>query len=104
MIRDEVLIIGLSSAQIRAGKPLNDEDHDRLLRAVGNVRDAYAKTKQEIIVNTVYKVSGGIKDYLVTPWAIGAFKARSYLRSRGIDAIVIKYKEVHGKWIKGGVR
>ena len=45
MIRDEVLIIGLSSAQIRAGKPLNDEDHDRLLRAVGNVRDAYSKTK-----------------------------------------------------------
>ena len=45
MIRDEVLIIGLSSAQIRAGKPLNDEDHDRLLKAVGNVRDAYAKTK-----------------------------------------------------------
>ena len=55
-------------------------------------------------MNTVYKVSGGVKDYLVTPWAIGAFKARSYLRSRGIDAIVIKYKEVHGKWIKGGVR
>ena len=45
MIRDEVLIIGLSSAQIRDGKPLNDEDHDRLLRAVGNVRDAYSKTK-----------------------------------------------------------
>ena len=45
MIRDEVLIIGLSSAQIRDGKPLNDKDHDRLLKAVGNVRDAYAKTK-----------------------------------------------------------
>ena len=45
MIRDEVLIIGLSSAQIRAGKPLNDEDHNRLLKAVGNVRDAYSKTK-----------------------------------------------------------
>ena len=45
MIRDEVLIIGLSSSQIRDGKPLNDEDHDRLLRAVGNVRDAYSKTK-----------------------------------------------------------
>jgi hypothetical protein len=45
MIRDEVLIIGLSSSQIRAGKALNDEDHDRLLKAVGNVRDAYSKTK-----------------------------------------------------------
>ena len=45
MIRDEVLIIGLSSAQIRAGKPLNGKDHDRLMKAVGNVRDAYSKTK-----------------------------------------------------------
>ena len=45
MIRDEVLIIGLASADIRNNKPLNDEDHDRLLKAVGNVRDAYAKTK-----------------------------------------------------------
>ena len=45
MIRDEVLIIGLSSSQIRAGKPLNDEDHNRLLKAVGHVRDAYSKTK-----------------------------------------------------------
>ena len=45
MIRDEVLIIGLSSVDIRNGKSLNDEDHDRLLKAVGNVRDAYAKTK-----------------------------------------------------------
>ena len=45
MIRDEVLIIGLSSAQIRDGKPLNDKDHDRLLKAIGNVRDAYSKTK-----------------------------------------------------------
>jgi hypothetical protein len=45
MIRDEVLIIGLSSVDIRNGKPLNDKDHDRLLKAVSNVRDAYAKTK-----------------------------------------------------------
>ena len=45
MIRDEVLVIGLSSVDIRNGKPLNDVDHDRLLKAVGNVRDAYAKTK-----------------------------------------------------------
>ena len=45
MIRDEVLIIGLASADIRKGKALNDEDHDRLLKAVGNVRDAYSKTK-----------------------------------------------------------
>ena len=55
-------------------------------------------------MNTVYKVSGGVKDYLVTPCAIGAFKARSYLKSRGIDAIVIKYVQVGRKWIKGGVR
>jgi hypothetical protein len=55
-------------------------------------------------VNTVYKVSGGIKDYLVTPWAIGAFKARSYLRARGIDAIVTKYKEVNNNWVRSGVR
>ena len=45
MIRDEVLIIGLSSADIRNGKPLNDKDHSRLMKAVGNVRDAYSKTK-----------------------------------------------------------
>ena len=45
MIRDEVLIIGLASVDIRAGKPLNDKEHDRLLKAVGNVRDAYSKTK-----------------------------------------------------------
>ena len=45
MIRDEVLIIGLASADIRKGKPLNDVEHDRLLKAVGNVRDAYSKTK-----------------------------------------------------------
>ena len=44
-IRDEVLIIGLASADIRKGKPLNDVEHDRLLKAVGNVRDAYSKTK-----------------------------------------------------------
>jgi len=45
MIRDEVLIIGLASADIRKGKPLNDKDHMRLLEAVANVRDAYSKTK-----------------------------------------------------------
>ena len=45
MLRDEVLVIGLSSVDIRNGKPLNDVDHDRLLKAVGNVRDAYSKTK-----------------------------------------------------------
>ena len=45
MIRDEVLIIGLASADIRKGKPLNDEEHTRLLQAVANVRDAYSKTK-----------------------------------------------------------
>lgn len=45
MIRDEVLIIGLASVDIRNGKPLNDKDHDRLLKAVSNVRSAYEKTK-----------------------------------------------------------
>ena len=45
MIRDEVLLIGLASVDIRAGKPLNDKDHDRLLKAIGNVRDCYSKTK-----------------------------------------------------------
>jgi len=55
-------------------------------------------------MNTVYKVSGGVKDYLVTPWAMGAFKARSYLRARGIDAIVTRFKEVNDKWIRSGVR
>ena len=44
-IRDEVLIIGLASADVRNGKPLNDKEHDRLLKAVGNVRDAYSKCK-----------------------------------------------------------
>ena len=53
---------------------------------------------------TLYKVSGGVKDYLVTPWAMGAFKARSYLKARRIDAIITKYKEVNGKWKKGVVR
>ena len=38
-------IIGLASVDIRAGKKLSDKEHDRLLKAVGNVRDAYAKTK-----------------------------------------------------------
>jgi len=45
MLRDEVLIIGLSSVDIRNNKPLNDKDHMRLLEAVANVRDAYSKTK-----------------------------------------------------------
>ena len=40
-----MLIIGLASVDIRAGKPLNDVEHNRLLKAVGNVRDAYSKTK-----------------------------------------------------------
>ena len=49
----------------------------------------------------VYKLSGGVKDYLVTPWAGAAFKARSYLRARGIDAIVTQYKLVEVKWKRG---
>ena len=50
---------------------------------------------------TVYKLSGGVKDYLVTPWARGAFKARSYLKARGIDAIVTQYKLIEGQWKRG---
>ena len=50
---------------------------------------------------TVYKLSGGVKYYLVTPWALGAFKARSYLRARGIDAIVTQYKLIEGQWKRG---
>ena len=53
---------------------------------------------------TLYKVSGGVKDYLVTPLAMGAFKARSYLKARSIDAIVTKYVQVDGQWKKRGVR
>ena len=45
MIRDEVLIIGLASVDIHNGKPLSDKEHDRLLKAVQNVRSAYGKTK-----------------------------------------------------------
>ena len=48
MIRDEVLIIGLASVDIRAGKPLNDEHEDYMIdyfRLWRNVRDAYSKTK-----------------------------------------------------------
>jgi hypothetical protein len=44
MIRDEVLVIGLASADIRKGKALNDTEHDRLMKAIGNVRQAYSKT------------------------------------------------------------
>ena len=52
----------------------------------------------------VYKVSGGVKDYLVTSWAMGAFKARSYLRARGIDAIVTKFTNTGSEWTRGSVR
>ena len=52
----------------------------------------------------VYKVSGGIKDYLVTPSEMGAFKARSYLKARGIDAIVTKFTNKGSEWIRGSVR
>jgi len=52
----------------------------------------------------VYKVSGGVKDYLVTPSEMGAFKARSYLRARGIDAIVTKFTNEGSEWTRGSVR
>ncbi len=45
MIRDEVLIIGLASVDIKKGKALSDKEHDRLLKAIGNVRSAYGHTK-----------------------------------------------------------
>ena len=45
MLRDEVLIVGLASADIRKGKPLNKADHDRLMKAIGNIREAYGKAK-----------------------------------------------------------
>jgi len=45
MIRDEVLIIGLASVDIKKGKALSNKEHDRLLKAIGNVRDAYSHTK-----------------------------------------------------------
>ena len=53
---------------------------------------------------TLYKVSGGVKDYLVTPWAMGAFKARSYLKARSIDAIVTQFKLVNSQWVRGATR
>ena len=43
MLRDEVLLVGLCSVSIRKGKPLNDVDHNRLLKAVANIREAYSK-------------------------------------------------------------
>ena len=45
MIRDEVLIIGLASVDIKKGKALSYKEHNRLLKAIGNVRDAYSHTK-----------------------------------------------------------
>ena len=45
MLRDEVLIVGLSSSEIKKGKALSDEDHNRLLIAVANIRRAYEKCK-----------------------------------------------------------
>jgi hypothetical protein len=45
MLRDEVLLVGLCSASIRKGKPLNDVDHNRLMLAVSNIRDAYEKCR-----------------------------------------------------------
>lgn len=45
MLRDEVLLVGLCSTSIRKGKPLNDVDHNRLMLAVSNIRDAYEKCR-----------------------------------------------------------
>jgi hypothetical protein len=45
MLADEVLIVGLSSAQISKGNLLSEEDHIRLLKAVSNIRGAYEKCK-----------------------------------------------------------
>ena len=45
MLRNEVLIVGLASADIRKGKPLNKVDHDRLMLAIKNIRGAYEKCR-----------------------------------------------------------
>jgi hypothetical protein len=45
MLQDEVLIVGLSSSDIKKGKALSDEDHERLLTAVANIRRAYGYAK-----------------------------------------------------------
>ena len=45
MLRNEVLIVGLASADIRKGKPLNKVDHDRLMLAIQNIRGAYEKCR-----------------------------------------------------------
>ena len=52
----------------------------------------------------VYRLSGGIKDYLVTPWVLSALKSRSYLKARGIDSIITKYKLVNNEWTKEKVK
>jgi len=49
----------------------------------------------------VYKLSSGVKDYLVTPWVLNALKCKSYLQSRGIDSQITKYQYVNKKWKKG---
>lgn len=45
MLRDEVLLVGLCSADIRRGKPLSDVDHNRLMFAISNIRSAYEKCR-----------------------------------------------------------
>jgi len=45
MLRDEVLHVGLSSATIKKGNKLSDEDHERLLLAINNIRSAYDKCR-----------------------------------------------------------
>jgi predicted DNA-binding transcriptional regulator YafY len=52
----------------------------------------------------VYRLSSGIKEYLVTPWALSAFKSRSYLKARGIDSQITKYRLVDKEWIKEKVK
>jgi len=52
----------------------------------------------------VYRLSSGTTDYLVTPWVLSALKSRSYLKARGIDSVITKYKKEKGKWVKGVVR
>jgi hypothetical protein len=45
MIGDEVLIVGLASSYIRKGEKLSDEDHNRLFKAIANIRKAYGYAK-----------------------------------------------------------
>lgn len=52
----------------------------------------------------VYRLSSGTKHYLVTPWVLSAMISKSYLKARGIDSQITKYKYVNNRWKKRGVK